>query len=63
VLLSLRDPRVHIGIGAELALSEVAPGNLYVALIGQLSAAYLALSNQFKPGSIKVIGFETAFPG
>jgi hypothetical protein len=44
-------------------LPKIAPGDLYVAIIGQLPAAHLALGDEFEPGSMKIIGFETALRG
>jgi hypothetical protein len=38
-----------------LALAEVAAADLYVTIVGQLSAAQLALGDQLKPGPLQVV--------
>jgi hypothetical protein len=43
------------------ASPKIAARDLGVAVIGQLSAANLPLSDEFEPGTMKVIAFEAAF--
>jgi len=37
---------------------KIATGDLDIAIIGQLPVANLPLGDQFKPGPVKVVGFE-----
>ena len=42
-------------------MTKIAPGDLDVAILGQLPAAHLLLGNQFEPRPMEVIGFQAAF--
>src|SRR5438270_14022420 len=48
------------GGGAEVALTQVAARDLDVGVRGQLPAAELALGDQFEPGPLQMVCFETA---
>ena len=41
-----------------MAVSNVPPADLDIAVLGQLSPAQLPLDDAFEPGSLKVVGFE-----
>jgi hypothetical protein len=41
--------------------TQIATVDLDIAILGQLSPSNLALRDQFEPGSVKVVGFETPF--
>ena len=43
------------------AFTEIAAGDLDIAIVGQLLPADLPLGDEFEPGPMKVIGFEAAF--
>jgi hypothetical protein len=58
--LSLCGLRMHAGRRAELAVSQIAPGDLDVAVLGQLPATHLPLRDQFEPGPIEIIRFEAS---
>jgi hypothetical protein len=40
---------------------QIAPGDLDIAVLGQLPPPKFALSDEFKPGSVEMVGFEAAF--
>lgn len=44
-------------------LPQIAPGDLDVAVIGQLPVPQLALGGPFKSGAVQVIGFDAARGG
>src|SRR5438105_4062519 len=48
------------GGGAEAALTQVTARDLDVGVLGQLPAAELALGDQFEPGPLQMVRFETA---
>jgi hypothetical protein len=39
-------------------MPKIAPGDLDVAIVGQLPAAHLPLGNQFEPRSMDIVGFQ-----
>lgn len=41
--------------------SQIAPGDLDIAVIGQQLPANLPLGDEFQPGPMKMIGFEASF--
>jgi hypothetical protein len=41
-------------------VAEIAPGDLDVAVIGQLPPSSLALGNEFEPGPIQMVRFKAA---
>ena len=45
---------------AEAASSEVAPSDLNVAAVGQLTAADLPLSDKLEPSSLQVVRLQAA---
>jgi hypothetical protein len=45
------------------ALSQITPGDLDVAVFGQLPAAELALSDPLETGSLEIVGFDAAHGG
>ena len=46
---------------SDLALPQIAAGDLDIGVIGQLTAAQLPLRDALEPGSVKVVGFKAAF--
>jgi hypothetical protein len=40
---------------------QVTTGNLNIAIVGQLPPTKFALSDEFEPGAMKMVGFEAAF--
>jgi len=40
---------------------QIAPGDLDISIVGQLSAANLPFGDQFEPSPMKVVGFQTPF--
>jgi len=46
-----------------IAFAEVAPRDLDIAVIGQLTATDLPFSYQFEPGPVQMVGLETACRG
>jgi hypothetical protein len=40
---------------------QIATGDFDIAVVGQLPAANLPLSDEFEPSPVKVVGFEAAF--
>jgi hypothetical protein len=47
----------------DFPFSQIATGDLDVAIIGQLPAPNLAFRNHFEPRPMEVVGFEAAFSG
>ena len=45
---------------SDLALPQIASGNLDIAVVGQLEATHLSPEDEFEPGPVVVIGFEGA---
>jgi hypothetical protein len=45
----------------DFSFPQIATGDLDTPIVGQLLAAHLSLSDQFKPGPVKVEGFRAAF--
>jgi hypothetical protein len=43
---------------SDLALPQIASGNLDIAVVGQLPPSKFALGDEFEPGPVKVIGFQ-----
>src|SRR5215472_7235393 len=43
------------------SLPHIATSDLDVAIVGQLEATNLSLGDEFEPGPVKMVGFETAF--
>jgi hypothetical protein len=39
-------------------MTKIAPGDLDVAIVGQLPTAHLPLGNQFEPRSMDIVGFQ-----
>ena len=46
---------------SDLALPQIAAGDLDIAVIGQQLPANLPLGDEFQPGPMKMIGFEASF--
>jgi hypothetical protein len=40
---------------------HIATGDFDIPIVGQLTATNLSFSNEFEPGSVKVVRFEAAF--
>jgi len=40
---------------------QIAPGDLDIAVVGQLPSPNLLLSDPFDPGSMEMVGFEASF--
>src|SRR6202030_840330 len=45
----------------DFSFPQIATGDLDIAVVTQLSATYLPLSDEFEPGPVEVIGFEAPF--
>jgi hypothetical protein len=45
----------------DFPFSKIATGDLDIAVVGQLPPPKFALSDQFEPGSVEMVGFEAAF--
>jgi len=43
---------------AVLSFTQITPGDLDVAVFGQLAATHFPLRDQFKTGAVKVVGFK-----
>jgi hypothetical protein len=43
------------------AFTEIAAGDLDIAIVRKLAATKFPLGDQFEPGPMKVVGFEAAF--
>jgi hypothetical protein len=43
------------------AFTEIAAGDLDIAIVRKLAATKFPLGDQFEPSPMKVVGFETAF--
>jgi hypothetical protein len=44
----------------DFPFSQIATGDLDIAIIGQLSAANLPFGDQFEPSPMKMVAFKTA---
>ena len=45
----------------EFAFTQIAPGDLYIAVVGQLPPPKVPLGDEFEPGPVKMVGFHTSF--
>jgi hypothetical protein len=52
------DCRVQLGGYAEVPLPEIAPGDLDVAIVGQLPAADLSLGDKLEPSSLQMVRLQ-----
>ena len=43
------------------AFTEIAAGDLDIAIVGKLAATKFPLGEEFEPRSVKMVGFEAAF--
>jgi hypothetical protein len=39
---------------------QIAPGDLNIAVVGQLPPPYLSLGDEFEPGPVKMVGSQSA---
>jgi hypothetical protein len=44
--------------GGYRALAQVAPGDLYIPILGQLAPAQLPLGDALEPGPLEVVGLD-----
>ena len=48
-------------MSAGLAFSQIPPGDLDIAVVGQLAATNLPFGDEFERGLVKMVGFEAPF--